>query len=102
MANKLCRLRNLDSVPFSVSISQRIRHLSGIPTPSTPPPEASRSAPSEEKEKVESKQREEPSGDGEGEKGVHVNKLTGEVGGPRGPEPTRYGDWEQKGRCSDF
>ncbi|MBB4287690.1 succinate dehydrogenase assembly factor 4 [Roseospira goensis] len=25
-----------------------------------------------------------------------------EVGGPRGPEPTRYNDWEQKGRCSDF
>ena len=26
----------------------------------------------------------------------------GEIGGPAGPEPTRYGDWEQKGRCSDF
>jgi hypothetical protein len=25
-----------------------------------------------------------------------------EIGGPRGPEPTRYNDWEQKGRCSDF
>lgn len=25
-----------------------------------------------------------------------------EVGGPRGPEPTRYGDWERKGRVSDF
>ena len=25
-----------------------------------------------------------------------------EIGGPAGPEPTRYGDWEQKGRCSDF
>jgi len=25
-----------------------------------------------------------------------------EVGGPKGPEPTRYGDWEQKGRCTDF
>lgn len=23
-------------------------------------------------------------------------------GGPKGPEPTRYGDWERKGRCSDF
>ncbi|KAL1550686.1 hypothetical protein AAHA92_18618 [Salvia divinorum] len=31
-----------------------------------------------------------------------VNKGTGEVGGPRGPEPTRYGDWEKNGRCSDF
>jgi hypothetical protein len=25
-----------------------------------------------------------------------------EVGGPKGPEPTRYGDWESNGRCSDF
>jgi len=25
-----------------------------------------------------------------------------ETGGPAGPEPTRYGDWERKGRCVDF
>lgn len=25
-----------------------------------------------------------------------------EIGGPKGPEPTRYGDWESKGRCIDF
>ncbi len=25
-----------------------------------------------------------------------------EIGGPRGPEPTRYGDWERNGRCTDF
>ncbi|MDJ0928416.1 MAG: DUF1674 domain-containing protein [Gammaproteobacteria bacterium] len=25
-----------------------------------------------------------------------------EVGGPSGPEPTRYGDWERRGRCIDF
>jgi hypothetical protein len=25
-----------------------------------------------------------------------------EVGGPSGPEPTRYGDWEKKGLTSDF
>jgi hypothetical protein len=25
-----------------------------------------------------------------------------ETGGPKGPEPTRFGDWERKGRCSDF
>lgn len=32
----------------------------------------------------------------------NVNPKTGEVGGPRGPEPTRYGDWERKGRVTDF
>uniref|UniRef100_A0A3Q4IGY4 Succinate dehydrogenase assembly factor 4, mitochondrial n=1 Tax=Neolamprologus brichardi TaxID=32507 RepID=A0A3Q4IGY4_NEOBR len=31
-----------------------------------------------------------------------VNPVTKEKGGPRGPEPTRYGDWERKGRCVDF
>lgn len=25
-----------------------------------------------------------------------------EYGGPKGLEPTRYGDWERKGRCVDF
>lgn len=25
-----------------------------------------------------------------------------EQGGPKYPEPTRYGDWERKGRVSDF
>ena len=29
-------------------------------------------------------------------------KLPKEIGGPTGPEPTRYGDWEKNGRCSDF
>lgn len=30
------------------------------------------------------------------------NDKSKEVGGPRGLEPTRFGDWERKGRCSDF
>ena len=25
-----------------------------------------------------------------------------EIDGPKGPEPTRYGDWETKGIASDF
>jgi hypothetical protein len=29
-------------------------------------------------------------------------KLPREIGGPSGPEPTRFGDWERKGRVSDF
>ncbi|XP_048364495.1 succinate dehydrogenase assembly factor 4, mitochondrial [Sphaerodactylus townsendi] len=32
----------------------------------------------------------------------NINPATKEKGGPRGPEPTRYGDWERKGRCIDF
>lgn len=29
-------------------------------------------------------------------------KLPPEVGGAPGPEPTRYGDWQHKGRVTDF
>lgn len=28
--------------------------------------------------------------------------LPKEYGGPTGPEPTRYGDWERNGKVSDF
>jgi len=31
-----------------------------------------------------------------------VKQPPGEIGGPKGPEPTRYGDWEKGGRVSDF
>ena len=31
-----------------------------------------------------------------------LSKKPVEVGGPKGPEPTRYGDWEKAGRCTDF
>jgi len=36
------------------------------------------------------------------EEEIYVNSVTGERGGPTGSEPTRYGDWERKGRTSDF
>ena len=29
-------------------------------------------------------------------------KKVKEIGGRKGPEPTRYGDWEKNGRCIDF
>jgi hypothetical protein len=28
--------------------------------------------------------------------------VSTEIGGPPGPEPTRFGDWEKNGRCVDF
>jgi hypothetical protein len=30
------------------------------------------------------------------------DRAATEIGGPTGPEPTRFGDWEKKGRCIDF
>lgn len=35
------------------------------------------------------------------ERGTKDGKVE-EIGGPSGPEPTRYGDWERNGICSDF
>jgi hypothetical protein len=29
-------------------------------------------------------------------------RMAPEVGGRDGPEPTRFGDWELRGRCIDF
>lgn len=29
-------------------------------------------------------------------------EIEKEIGGPKGLEPTRYGDWEKAGRCFDF
>jgi hypothetical protein len=29
-------------------------------------------------------------------------KKVPEIGGVKGPDPTRYGDWERNGRCIDF
>jgi hypothetical protein len=33
---------------------------------------------------------------------ANARAATKESGGPKGPEPTRYGDWEDKGIASDF
>ena len=41
---------------------------------------------------------------GECEQGApkYSPKYSEEYGGPKGREPTRYGDWEKNGRCIDF
>jgi hypothetical protein len=33
---------------------------------------------------------------------ANAHPLAREIQGPKGPEPTRYGDWENKGIASDF
>ncbi len=58
----------------------------------TPKKEADRKA-----DKAAAASSEPPEEEAEGEAGKEK-----EIGGPKGPEPTRYGDWEQKGRCTDF
>ncbi|MGE0741650.1 MAG: DUF1674 domain-containing protein [Hyphomonadaceae bacterium] len=36
------------------------------------------------------------------ERRQEAQKLAAEHGGPSGPEPTRFGDWERKGIAVDF
>jgi hypothetical protein len=33
---------------------------------------------------------------------ANTTPMAKEYQGPKGPEPTRYGDWENKGIASDF
>jgi len=35
-------------------------------------------------------------------KADQIQDKAKEYGGPKGMEPTRYGDWEKNGRCIDF
>lgn len=69
-------------------------------TPKTADPAETGSAPPEEAEKAGAEREE------SGVRKVNLNDMPpsqdDEIGGPRGPEPTRYGDWERKGRVSDF
>lgn len=36
------------------------------------------------------------------DKAEKLNEANDEFGGQDGPDPTRYGDWEKGGRCTDF
>ena len=56
---------------------------------------AARRALAEARERREEAQR-------QSDTAAHTNAKQREVGGPAGPEPTRYGDWERKGIASDF
>ena len=54
-------------------------------------------------QKTLEKQQPAESGSGQSEsRPAAIPQPPGEEGGPKGPEPTRFGDWEVNGRCSDF
>lgn len=86
-------------VGSSNSVSRLIRSSSSTRQENSPVKEPGETV----KSNQESEEIVDDRGDGnEEDTGDFVNKDTGEVGGPRGPEPTRYGDWERNGRCYDF
>jgi hypothetical protein len=53
-------------------------------TPKTTPPEPAKEPPAKPATKPE------------------PSKKVEEIGGPPGPEPTRYGDWQFNGKVTDF
>jgi homeobox protein ESX1 len=69
------------------------------PPPGHPPPEPDPPAIPPDKERLPGDPPPPPAGDPPAER---PPRLSQEIGGPKGPEPTRYGDWERKGRVSDF
>jgi homeobox protein ESX1 len=69
------------------------------PPPGHPPPEPETPIVPPDKEKLPGDPPPPPEGDPPVER---PPRLATEIGGPTGPEPTRYGDWERKGRVSDF
>ncbi|MDA0661721.1 MAG: DUF1674 domain-containing protein [Proteobacteria bacterium] len=44
----------------------------------------------------------EKAGDAARQAALKDGEAPAEIGGPKGLEPTRYGDWEKSGRCIDF
>jgi hypothetical protein len=67
--------------------------MSNQATPPTPEEVAARIAAAAERAKAEAEARRAKES---------KLQLPPELGGPKGPEPTRYGDWERKGIASDF
>lgn len=60
-----------------------------VPDGQTPPPKSVENAA-------------DSSAKGQTEDGAKPGDSPKEIGGPKGPEPTRFGDWERDGRCVDF
>jgi hypothetical protein len=57
----------------------------------------------EKEQETEASSEAEPEiGTGRDTSGREVSDKSREVGGQKGPEPTRFGDWERAGRCIDF
>jgi len=54
------------------------------------------------KDAKQEKPEDPPCPDTDAGQGAGRDEPRHEIGGADGPEPTRYGDWERNGRCTDF
>ena len=62
----------------------------------SPPPDRKPLSPAAQRALAAAEARRQAAAQNEGE------AKAKELQGPKGPEPTRYGDWERKGIASDF
>ena len=92
MANIFDLLKKNDKKPSAGKPGTNIKPDIGIESLQEPGSDARREA--ERKAEEAGRQWREKA-----EAGGEVQK---EIGGPKGLEPTRYGDWEKAGRCFDF
>ena len=92
MANIFDILKSTNKEPDGRTRGKKTSSDTDIETVQEPGSDARRMA-ERKAEEAGRKWREKAEADGE------VRK---EIGGPKGLEPTRYGDWEKAGRCVDF
>jgi hypothetical protein len=76
------------------------RSVSGTLSSVTPTHEAQIAAPPPAPSQPSEGQSKNPSGQLQSPRETIRSKP--ELGGRQGPDPTRYGDWELRGRCIDF
>ncbi|XP_050387178.1 uncharacterized protein LOC126803412 [Argentina anserina] len=107
MSMKLCRVFSTTAVTKSEpltrlavnSVSRFLSSSAGESQPGRVNAEVKHAGKAEVNDEKSEERAEDGEDDGDE---LDLNKETGEIGGPKGPEPTRFGDWEKNGRCSDF
>lgn len=106
LSGGLCRTRTLlirDTIKMkSLEFQLHHPHRCSYSTTTNSSESSSASGPEAEQEQKQGERHRDAEKEPLSEWPEGVNPHTGEKGGPKGPEPTRYGDWERKGRVSDF
>jgi hypothetical protein len=114
MVSNLCRLLSSSALkltfshtrsdPLTRSLSNPVSQLICSATQQPHPLEQNLNKPQADTNEKDfpNESQEDNQDDNYDDSGNFVNKATGEVGGPRGPKPTRFDDWEKNGRCSNF
>jgi len=79
---------------------EKLRHKAQNPRSAATTPPVDPATTVDAKRRAELKA--EAAGDAARQEAEARGEKQAEIGGPKGLEPTRYGDWENSGRCIDF